>query len=113
MSVNMKYRVEVAEDGIGYIIVANREIKTTFGVVRKGERGGFLLRGNELCQSGNCWVFPWGEVYDGVVLSNACVFGKCFDSTVSGNVVVGMNTTVFKSHIKSNALVAGKVNLSD
>ena len=111
--INMKYVVRRAPSGVGYVIIAAREIKTTVGVVAKGTIGGFLLRGNELSQSDNSWVFPGGEVYDGKVIGNAVVFGVSIDSIISGNAVVGMNTTVFRSSVKNHAIVAGKVILND
>ena len=48
MSVNMKYVVRKSPDGVGYIIIAAREIKTTVGVVAKGTVGGSSPRGKSM-----------------------------------------------------------------
>ena len=112
MNVNMKYVVKKSPDGVGYIIIAAREIKTTVGVVAKGTVGGFLLRGNELSQSDdNSWVFPEGKVYDGKVIGNAVVFGTAIDSIISGNAVLGVKSHVERSTVKNQAIVSGRVRV--
>jgi carbonic anhydrase/acetyltransferase-like protein (isoleucine patch superfamily) len=112
MSVNMKYAVRKSPDGVGYVIIAAREIKTTVGVVPKGTMGGFLLRGNELSQGeDNSWVFPEGKVYDGKVIGNAVVFGTAIDSNISGNAVVGAKSHVERSTVKNQAIVSGRIRV--
>ena len=48
-----------------------------FGDVKKGNKGGFIEKEENLSQSGDCWVYHNAKVSDdAVVYSNAKVYGN-------------------------------------
>ena len=71
-----------------------------FNNVRKGDKGGFIEKEDNLSQSDDCWVYDDAKVYgDARVYDNAIVYG---DARVFGNAIVRGNTRVFE-----NAIVYG------
>ena len=71
-----------------------------FNNVRKGDKGGFIEKEDNLSQSDDCWVYDDAKVYgDARVYDNAIVYG---DARVFGNAIVRGNTRVFE-----NAVVYG------
>lgn len=72
-----------------------------FNNVRKGDKGGFIEKEDNLSQSDDCWVYDDAKVYgDARVYDNAIVYG---DARVFGNAIVRGNTRVFE-----NAVVYGR-----
>ena len=39
-----------------------------FGYVKKGDKGGFIEKEDNLSQNGNCWVYGNAKVYDDAVI---------------------------------------------
>ena len=79
-----------------------------FGNVKKGERGGWVEREDNLSQDGNAWVYGNAEVYD-----NARVSGNaevCGNAWVSDNAEAYGNARVFDS---AEILVLGKLGNSE
>ena len=57
-----------------------------FSDVKKGEKGGYVEKEENLSQSGDCWAYDNAKIYD-----NAKVHGDavvCGDMVVCGNAVV-------------------------
>ena len=90
------------------------QIKATvdFGIVKKGELGGYIENEKNLAQNGNAWVDGDARVYgnawvygDARVYGNAWVFG---DAWVSGNAWVYGDAEVFgDAEVSGNAWVYG------
>ena len=71
-----------------------------FGNVKKGDKGGFVEKEDNLSQSDNCWVYG-----DAKVSGNAKVFGN---AVVRGNAKVSGNAKVFgDARVFGNAQVYG------
>ena len=71
-----------------------------FNDVKKGDKGGFIEKEDNLSQSDNCWVYGNAKVHD-----NAKVFGN---AKVSGNAAVFGNAKIY-----DNAEVFGKAMVYD
>ena len=82
-----------------------------FGIVSKGDLGGYLEKEDNLSSDGNCWVFDNARVSgDARVSCNAVVSGYAMvsgDAGVSDNARVYGNATVF-----GDACVSGNVRVS-
>ncbi len=69
-------------------IVALRD----FGSVKKGDKGGWIEKEDNLSHEGNCWVYGYAKVYDNAeVCDEAVVYGyaKVYDNVkVCGNAKV-------------------------
>jgi len=83
----------------------------TFGVVKKGDLGGFIESENNLSHDGNCWVYDNAQVYgngevsgDGKVFGYGQVFGN---GKVYGNGTISGNGTVY-----GNGIVYGNGRVS-
>jgi NDP-sugar pyrophosphorylase family protein len=67
----------------------------TFGKVKKGKFGGYIIRYHNLSQFGNCWVYNNAEVSDNAVISeDAVVKDKAYvtgNAKISGKAVLGGN----------------------
>lgn len=93
-----------------------------FGDVKKGDLGGFLQSGENLSQTGRCWVDQNAKVYQFArVLENARITGRAKvygSSRVLGNAVVSDEAHVFgravvsaKAEVVDQAQVFGEVHL--
>ena len=78
-----------------------------FGIVKAGDKGGWIEKEENLSQYGDCWVYDMSKVYDSakvyddaIVYGNARVFGN---AEVFGNALVCSNAEVF-----GNAKVCNK-----
>ncbi|MCR4307084.1 MAG: hypothetical protein NUV80_00830 [Candidatus Berkelbacteria bacterium] len=81
------------------------EAVTDFGIVRKGEKGGFIEKEENLSQEGNAWVYGNALVYGNArVYGNALVYGNAW---VSGNALVYGNAWV-----SGNAWISKKIKLT-
>ena len=95
-----------------------------FGDVKKGDKGGFIEKEENLSQSDNCWVYDDAKVfgnaevyYDAIVRDNAIVrddarvYGDAMvyeKAKIYGNAKVSGNAVVF-----GDAVVCGKAEVCD
>ena len=92
-----KYKTEKIGDMLRIIALKD------FPDVKKGDKGGWIEKEENLSQEGNCWV------YDGSVSGNAKVYG---DATVSAMAMVCGNARVFgKACITGLAKVSGNAKV--
>ena len=98
------------------------EVLRDFSDVKKGDKGGYIEKEENLSQNGNCWVYDNAMVYGNArVYDNAIVYGK---AEVYGNAEVFNNAQVYcnalvidKARVYSNAkvcdnaIVRGKANV--
>ena len=88
----------------------------SFGIVVKGELGGWIEKEDNLSQNGNAWVFGNAEVCGNAkvfgnaeVCGNAKVFG---DALVCGNAKVCGNAEVYdNAEVHGNAWVCGNADV--
>jgi carbonic anhydrase/acetyltransferase-like protein (isoleucine patch superfamily) len=82
-----------------------------FGNVKKGDKGGWIEKEENLEQSGNAWVYGDAQVYgDARVSGNALVYGN---AQVSGNAWVYGNAQVYgDAQVSGNAWVYGDARVS-
>lgn len=120
----MKYEIlpepiPIGPGGLGlYQIRALR----SFGTVKEGALGGYVENGNNLQQSGNCWIYGSGRVHgSGLVANNALVYegevtgsAKVIDDAIiigmvhlCGNVVVSEKAYVTGGIIGGDARIMG------
>lgn len=83
-----------------------------FGNVKKGDKGGFIEKENNLSQDGDCWVYNNAKVCD-----KARVFGEAMifnDAVVCGDAEVRGNARVFgKARVFDDAEVCGYAEVSE
>lgn len=81
-----------------------------FGLIRKGEKGGFIESEKNLSQEGDCWVGEKAKVFENAqVYENAHVYGN---AKVCGNAsMYGEALTVNEVQVYDNAQVYGNVLL--
>ena len=86
------------------------EATASFGIVSKGEMGGWVEKENNLSQNGNAWVSGDAQVYgDAQVSGNAQVYG---DAQVYDDAQVYGNAQVYgDAQVSGNAQVYGKLKL--
>ena len=82
-----------------------------FGIVKKGNLGGFVEKEKNLSQFGGCWVFDNAKVFDNArvsddakVFDNALVYG---DAEIFGNARIYGNAEIF-----GNARIYGNAKVS-
>ena len=82
-----------------------------FGNVKKGDKGGYVEKEENLSQNGDCWVYDNAVVYGNAeVYDDAKVFE---DARIYGNAKVFGNTEVFdNAKVCGNAEVYGNANIS-
>ena len=93
-----------------------------FGNVKKGDKGGFVEKEENLSQSGDCWVYDNAKVYNNAkvfdyadIYGNAEVFGN---TIVSGNARVYGNAKVYHyamvyddAEVCDNAIISGNAEV--
>ena len=93
-----------------------------FGNVKKGDKGGFVEKEENLSQSGDCWVYDNAKVYNNAkvfdyadIYGNAEVFGNAI---VSGNARVYGNVKVYhyamvydNAEVCDNAIISGNAEV--
>ena len=93
-----------------------------FGNVKKGDKGGFVEKEENLSQSGDCWVYDNAKVYNNAkvfdyadIYGNAEVFGNAI---VSGNARVYGNAKVYHyamvyddAEVCDNAIISGNAEV--
>ena len=96
-----KYKLTEETINIGGTALYRIEALRDFGDVKKGDKGGFIEKEENLSQSDDCWVYDDAKVYD-----NAMVYGNarvCENAVVCGYARVYDNARVY-----NNAVVGGK-----
>ena len=120
----MKYKL--TEETIIYFgkTLYRIEALKDFGNVKKGDKGGYVEKEDNLSQEGNCWISDNAKVFDSALVSgDAEVFGyaivygnaKVYDNTlVYGNAKVFDNAYVYgDAYVYGNALVSGDAKVYD
>ncbi len=109
---NKKY--ELTSESIDFLGGKLFRIKALidFGIVTKGELGGYIKKGENLSQDGDAWVYGEAKVYGNAwVAGNA---GVSDNAGVSGNARVSDNAWVSdNARVADNAGVSGNARVSD
>jgi hypothetical protein len=113
---NKKYRLTKNKKKWCGITLYQIEATASFGLVVKGELGGYIEKEANLSQGGNAWVYDNARVYgDARVSGDARVYG---DARVSGNAWVSGDAWVYgdarvsgDAWVSGNARVSGKLKL--
>ena len=102
----MKYRLTKNTKGWNGKTLFQIEATVSFGVITKGELGGYIEKESNLSQEGNAWVYGNARVSgDARVSGNARVYG---DARVYGNAWVSGNAQVYgDAWVYGNAQVYG------
>ena len=98
----MEKKYKLTEETINVIdkTLYRIEALRDFSDVKKGDKGGYVKKEENLSQSDDCWVYNDAMVYD-----NAMVFGNakvCDNAIVYGNTIVSDNVRVY-----GNAVIFG------
>lgn len=89
-----------------------------FGVVKKGDLGGYIEKEKNLSQTGNSWIFDDAKIMDNAIVKedatlhhNATVYDKVI---VSGSASINENATLHdKATVSDKAILYGNVILVD
>lgn len=82
------------------------ESLSDFANVKKGDKGGYVEKEDNLSHNGNCWVYNKALVFDDAfVCGDAHVYGK---ARVLGNARVSGD-----AHVLGNAWVSGDCKITD
>ena len=89
-----------------------------FGYIKKGDKGGFVEKEENLSQSGDCWVYDNAKVYNNAkVFDNADIYGNASifgNAVVSGNARVYGNAEVYdNARVFGNAEICGKAEIAN
>ena len=120
-----KYKLTEETINVNGITLYRIEAVRGFANIKKGDKGGFIEKEENLSQNGDCWVYHNAVVYgnaevyndakvfeDARIYGNARVFGKAVfygDAKVFGNAMVYGDAKVYgKAVIYGNARVFGK-----
>ena len=110
----MEKKYKLTEESIIYFgrTLYRIEALKDFGNVKKGDKGGYVEKENNLSQEGDCWIYGNVEVFgnayvcgDAIVCGNATVFGN---AVVYNSAVICDNAVVY-----DNAIVSGNVLVYD
>lgn len=112
----MKYKLTQETLEYNGHILHRIEALKDFGLVRKGDKGGFVESESNLSQDSNCWihdnakVYGNAKVYDNAwVGSNANVYGN---TIIYGNAKVCGSARVYGyANIYGNTIVCGNANI--
>ena len=81
-----------------------------FANIKKGDKGGFVEKKENLSQSGNCWVYHTAKVYGNAEVYNDAKVGGNVD--VFGNAIVYDNAKVFEdTKVGGNVEVCGNAKV--
>ena len=111
-----KYKLTEETINIGGTALYRIEALRDFGDVKKGDKGGFIEKEENLSQSDDCWVYDDAKVYDNAmvygnarVYNNAVVGGK---AVVYGNAVVDWYAVIYgNAEVYDNAVVGGNAEI--
>ena len=83
-----------------------------FSNVKKGDKGGFVEREENLSQNGDCWIYDNAKVFENAeVFENAKVYE---DANIYGNAKIYENAKVYgNANVRSNAKVYGYAIIFD
>ena len=122
----MEKKYKLTEESINYCNKTLYRIESLkdFSIVKKGDKGGYIEKEDNLSQEGDCWISDNAKVFDSAVVSgNAKVYGnakvcgntKVFgDAYVYGNALVYNNAVIYgKAEVFSDAVVYDKVRVFD
>ena len=122
----MEKKYKLTEESINYCnkTLYRIEALKDFGDVKKGDKGGYVEKEDNLSQAEDCWISDNAKVFDSaVVYGNAKIFHNakvCDDAKVygnakvSGNALVYNNTVIYgKAEVCGNAVVYDKVRVFD
>ena len=122
----MEKKYKLTEESINYCnkTLYRIEALKNFGNVKKGDKGGYVEKEDNLSQEGDCWVSDNAKVFDSAVVSgNAKVYGNAkvcgnakvyCDAYVYGNALVYNNAVIYgKAEVFSDAVVYDKVRVFD
>ena len=114
----MEKKYKLTEESINYFgkTLYRIEALKDFGNVKKGDKGGYIEKEDNLSQEGNCWIYGDAKVFGdaivygkALVCGNAKVFGK---AEVCGNAVVCDKVRVFDdAFVYDNAIVCGNAQV--
>ena len=112
MKTAKKYKLTDETIQVGGHTLHRIEALKDFGNVKKGDKGGFIEKENNLSQDGDCWVYNNAKVCD-----KARVFGEAMifnDAVVCGDAEVRGNARVFgKARVFDDAEVCGYAEVSE
>ncbi|MHA1344253.1 MAG: hypothetical protein ACTSQG_09715 [Promethearchaeota archaeon] len=114
----MKYKLTNEKKKYGSITLYRIKALKDFGNVKKGDKGGWIEKEDNLSQKGDCWVYGNAWVYENAkvygnaeVYGNAKVYGNAEvygNAWVYGNACVYDNAFVYENaKVYGNALVSG------
>ena len=110
----MEKKYKLTEESINYCgkTLYRIEALKDFNIVKKGDKGGYIEKENNLSQEGNCWIYGNTKVFDSaIVCGNAQVFGK---AEVYGDAIVCDNAKVYgKAQVCDKAEVSGYAKVYD
>ena len=122
----MEKKYKLTKENISYCdkTLYRIEALKDFANVKKGDKGGYVEKEDNLSQEGNCWISDNAKVFDSALVSgDAEVFGyaivygnaKVYDNTlVYGNAKVFDNAYVYgDAYVYGNALVSGDAKVYD
>lgn len=100
----MKYALEPADHGL-YRVVAARTIKTRFGTILQGQRGGLVEGPDNLSQIGECWIDEGASATGKATVSGAARIGGMAS-------VQGQASVTDSAYVGGNAAIAGKARVA-
>ena len=110
----MEKKFKLTEESIVFLgrTLYRIEALKDFDIVKKGDKGGYVQKEDNLSQEEDCWISDNAKVFDrAVVCGNAKVY--C-DAIVYGKALVCGNAKVFgKAEVCGNAVVCDKVRVFD
>ena len=116
----MERKYKLTKENISYFgkTLYRIEALKDFGIVKKGDKGGYVEKEDNLSQEGNCWIYDDAQVYDNArVCGYAIVFGSaviCDNAIVSGNAQVFGDTQVYdNAEVFGYAKVYGNAHIYD
>ena len=107
-----KYKLteEICYDFLGIKLYRIEALKD-FANVKKGDKGGYIEKEDNLSQEGDCWIYDDAKVYD-----NAKVFGNaviCDNAQVFGDAIIADNAQVCdNAKVSGNVIVCGNAIIS-
>ena len=120
----MEKKYKLTEESINYCgrTLYRIEALKDFGIVKKGDKGGYVQSEENLSQEEDCWISDNAKVFDSaVVYNNAKVFGDAYvcgnakvycKAEVCGNAKVYCDAIVYgKAEVCGNAKVFGKAEV--
>ena len=116
----MEMKYKLTEESINYCgrTLYRIEALKDFGIVKKGDKGGYVQSDENLSQEEDCWISDNAKVFDSaVVYNNAKVFDNAYvygDAYVYGNALVSGDAKVYDyAKVSDNAQVYGNAFVYD